>query len=149
MLEERIYQDYCQALKAKEKEKSSFLSFIRSALKNKAIELRKEKLDDNEAVSVIRKEKKRILDAKETISSSQRQDLMASIEKELSILEQYLPQPLSDNELAAIIEQAINQTDAASLKDMGKVMKNVLEAAGARADSKKISQLVKERLSSL
>jgi uncharacterized protein len=149
MLEEKIYSDYVKALKDKNKEKTTFLSFVRSSLKNIAIDLKKEKLDDEEVLSVLKKEQKRLNDTLESISGSGRQDLIDSANRELDILNQYLPEQLSVEELTAIIDETIRETQPNSIKDMGKVMKSVVAKTGARADAKKISSLVKDKLSSL
>lgn len=149
MLEDKIYQDYVEALKSRNKSKSVFLSFIRSELKNEAINLKVEKLDDSQALIVLKKQQKRLLDTKEAIVSSQRNDLLQSIEQESNILNQYLPKPLKDTELLQIVEEVISKTKASSMRDMGRVMKEVLTRVGIKADSKKVSSLVKEKLSSL
>ena len=72
MLEDKIYNDYKEALKARQKQRSEFLSFLRAGLKNQAIELKAEKLEDKEAVAVLKKQKKCLLDAKEQIEKSMR-----------------------------------------------------------------------------
>lgn len=149
MLEDKIYQDYVEALKSRNKSKSEFLSFIRSELKNEAINLKVEKLDDAQALIVLKKQQKRLLDTKDAIVSSQRSDLLQNIEQESNILNQYLPKPLKDAELLQIVEEVISKTKASSIKDMGRVMKEVLTQVGVKADSKKVSSLVKEKLSSL
>lgn len=146
-LEEKIYQDYVAALKAKDKPRVEFLSFIRAELKNYAIDLKKKQLDDQEALSVLKKQRKRLLDSKDSFSSSGREDLLSALEKELALLDSYLPQLLADNELIQIIETVISQIQASSLKDMGRVMKEVISQVGVRADSAKVSQIVKSKLS--
>ncbi len=149
MLEDRIYNDYVMAMKAKDKDTATFLSFVRAALKNQAMELRVKKLEDPQAMAVLKKEEKRLLESKESIVTSGRKDLMASLQRELSLLSQYLPQAMPDEELNSLINEAVAQENATTMKDMGKVMKNVLAKAGVRADSKKVSELVKGKLSSL
>lgn len=149
MLEEQIYNDYIKALKAKDKNTSTFLSFIRSALKNRAIDLKKDKLDDEEAITVLTKERKRLRDARETISNSQRSDALGAIEQELKIIGQYLPQEIDTGALMVIIDEAISQEKASSIKEMGKVIKHVLAKVGAQADAKTVSELVKQKLASL
>ncbi len=146
MLEERIHSDYIAALKSKNKHKSGFLSFIRADLKNKAIELKKEKLDDDEVLLVLQKQKKRLEDTKESIEKSGRTELLQEVNIEFSILAEYLPKALSENELVTIIDEVISSTGASSMKDMGAVMKEVRSRAGARADAKKVSELVKQKL---
>lgn len=149
MLEEKIYQDYLQALKNREKEKTDFLSFIRSELKNFAIQLRKDKLSDEEVLTVLHKQRKRLEESGETIKLSKRQDMIDKIERELALLKTYLPQPLNESELRELIARKIEETQATSLKDMGKVMKEVLAEVGIRAEAKKVSELVREKLSVL
>ena len=148
MLEERIYRDYLQALKDKDRHRIEFLSFIRAELKNVAIELKKDKLQDNQVWEVLKKQKKRLSEIKETALSSNRSDVLRAIEKELAILESYLPQPLSETELSTVIDEVISQLSAISLKDMGRVIKAVLEKVGARAEPKEVSRLVREKLKS-
>jgi len=97
---------------------------------------------------IIKKLQKRLLDSKENIIKSQRQDLIQNLEEELGILEEYLPKPLEDSELLQIIQDIIAKTGASSMKDMGKVMKEVLDTVGVRADSKKVSSIVKDKLTS-
>jgi hypothetical protein len=147
-LEDKIYQDYIAALKARDKNKSAFLSFLRADFKNRAIDLKIQKLSDAQAQEALKKQQKRLGDSKENIVKSGRSDLLQSLEQELNILAGYLPEPLSEEELSSIISNAISQTNASSMKDMGKVMKEVTSQVGARADAKTISGLVKKRLAS-
>lgn len=149
MLEEKIYQDYLIALKNRDKEKTDFLSFIRSELKNYAIQLRKGKLSDEEVLIILNKQKNHLEETKESIISSGREELVNKVNKELSLIEEYLPKPLSESELLEIIDRKISETSAKSLKDMGRVMKEVLAEVGVRADSKKVSELVKNKLSNI
>lgn len=148
MLEEKIYKDYIEAFKKRDKKKSGFLSFLRSEFKNAAINFRKDKLDDDEALTVINKQKKRLAEAKEIIASSGRQEALGDIEKELELLDEYLPKPLTQEELIVIVDEAIACLGVSSLKDMGKVIKEVIAKTGPRADGKTVSQLVKDNLSS-
>ena len=122
------------------------MSFIRADIKNQAIELKKEKLDDDVVMAVLKKQQKRLLDAKESIGQSQRNDLIESLDKELVLLAGYLPQPLSDDELLKVVDEILVQTGASTMKDMGRVMKEVLARVGVRADSKQVSSLVKQKL---
>ena len=146
MLEERIHNDYIAALKSKDKHKSGFLSFIRSDLKNKAIYLKKENLDYEEVLSVLQKQKKRLEDTKESIEKSGRTELLQEVTIEFSILAEYLPKALSESELIAVIDEVITATGASSMKDMGAVMKEVRSRVGAKAEAKKVSELVKQKL---
>ena len=148
MLEDKIYQDYIQALRTKDKPKKDFLSLIRADLKNQAIDLKKAKLEDDEALAVLKKCQKKLQDAKESCVQAKRADLLKNLEEELNILSKYLPKPLEETELLKIVNAVISELAASTMKDMGKVMKEVLIRVGARADSKKVSSLVKEKLSS-
>ena len=146
MLEDKIYQDYTQALKAKERQKIDFLSLIRADIKNQAINLKKDKLEDNETLAVLKKSQKKLQDAKESIIKSGRAELLQDLEKEIAILAEYLPKPLEDTQLLKIVTAVISELGASTMKDMGKVMKEVLTRVGVRGDSKKVSSLVKEKL---
>jgi len=148
MLEEKIYQDYIVALKAKDQKRSSFLSFIRAALKNVAIDLKKDKLEDSDVFAVLKKQKKQLEDTKESMLSSGRDDLIKNAEDEIEILQAYLPNLLSEQELSKIIDQVISDLNAQSMKEMGAVMKEILSRVGVRADSKIVSSLVRQKLSS-
>ena len=146
MLEEKILNDYKQALKNKHKIKSSTLSFLRSNLINQAISLKKKTLDDNEVISVIKKSVKQHQDSIEQFKKGERQDLVDKESRELQILKSYLPPELSRDEISKIIEEVISETQAASLKDMGRVMKEVMAKVASQADGKTVSDLVKQRL---
>jgi uncharacterized protein YqeY len=147
MMEERIYKDYVEALKSRNKERVDFLSFIRAELKNSAIELKKNALEDNEVLSVLAKTKKRLEDAKVTVGDA-RGDFLEKTEKEIAILSEYLPKSLAENEIVAVVEETVKVLGASSIKDMRRVMKEVLSKVGLKADSKTVSDLVKKRLSS-
>lgn len=146
-LEDKILKDYNEALKVKDYIKVSTLRFLRAALANLAIEKRKSKLDDNEVISVIRKQIKSHLESIEQFKKGNRLDLVEKETQELNILNSYLPEELPEEQLKEIIKETITNLGASSLKDMGKVMKLVLEKVKERADAKKISDLVKEELS--
>ena len=147
LLEEKIYKDYVESMKARNKEKTDFLSFLRAELKNSAIELKKDKLDDNEAFAILRKLKKRLEEAKESVALSGKTEFLEKTEKEITILNDYLPKSLEESELLAIINETISSIGASSIKDMGRVMKEVLAKVGVRADAKVVSDLVKRKLS--
>ena len=147
MLEEQIYKDYTDALRSRDKDKADFLSFIRAEIKNVAIDLKKRQLEDDEVLVVLTKQKKKLADSRDSMASSGRDDLIKKIDNEFMILEQYLPKALAQEELIGIINQVILDTKASSIKDMGKVMKEVAAKVGVRADPKKISQIVKDKLS--
>ncbi len=147
MLEEKIYKDYIKALKTHNKHKADFLSFIRAEIKNKAISLKKDKLDDSEIISVLNKQKKRLKETKESILFK-REELIEEVEKELAILEEYLPQPMSEEEICNIVDEVISELGVCSIKEMGKVMKEAMSRVAFRASGERVSKIVKKRLSS-
>jgi len=147
MLEEKITNDYKEAMKAKDAIKSSILSLVRAEMMNAAIAKKKKQLDDEDILSVIRKQVKQHQDSIEQFKKGNRQDLVDKEEKELEILKGYLPAEMPAAELNKIIDEAIASTAASGMKDMGKVMKEVGSKVAGRADSKTVSDLVKLRLS--
>jgi len=147
MLEDKILEDFKDAMKKKDALRVSTLSFLRSQLKNVAIDKKKEKLDDNDVIAVIKKQIKQRLDSVESFKAGNRLDLAEKEQGELNILKSYLPEELSKEELEKIIDEAINSVSASGMKDMGKVMKEVSLKTAGRADNKLISDLVRAKLS--
>lgn len=147
MLEEKILNDYKEAMKARDTLKSAVLSFLRAEMINVAWLKKKKSLEDNDVISVIKKQIKARQDSIEQFKQGDRQDLADKETKELEILKAYLPPELSVDEIKKIIEEAINLTGAEGMKDMGRVMKEVTLKIAGQADGKLVSDLVKERLS--
>lgn len=147
MLEEKIFNDYKAALKAKDAQRTSVLSFLRAEIMNVAIAKKKAKLDDNEIIGVVRKQIKARQDSIEQFTKGSRQDLADKESRELEVLKAYLPKELAQEELNKIVEEAVSSTQATSPKDMGRVMKEVMAKVAGQADSKVVSDLVRERLS--
>jgi uncharacterized protein YqeY len=145
-LEERLVEEMKQAMKSNDKLRLSTIRMIRSTLKNKEIELRR-KLEDEEVVKVIQAMVRKGEESVEQFQTGGRMDLVEKEKKEIEILKSFLPQPLSQEEMLKIIDQSIQETQASSPKDIGKVMKSVMPKIGGKADGKLINQLVKERLS--
>ena len=146
MLEGKIFSDYKEAMKNKDTVKSSTLSFLRAEIINVAIEKKKKALDNNEVITVIRKQIKQHQDSIEQFQKGNRLDLADKETKELEILKSYLPPELPDEEIKKIIEETIALTGAQDMKDMGKVMKEITAKIAGRADGKLVSDLVRERL---
>ncbi len=145
-LDERLVEEMKQSMKSNDKLRLSTIRMIRSALKNKEIELRK-KLEDEEIVKVIQAMVRKGEEAVEQFQTGGRLDLVEKEKREIEILKSFLPQPMSQEEILKIIDQTIQETQASSAKDIGKVMKSVMPKIGGKADGKLINQLVKERLS--
>ncbi|MDD5449911.1 MAG: GatB/YqeY domain-containing protein [Candidatus Omnitrophica bacterium] len=146
MLQDKILNDYKEALKSKDAVKVSTLSFLRAALQNMAIEKKNDKLEDTDVITIIKKQIKQRQDSIEQFKKGNRQELADKEIKEAEILKAYLPEELSAEEVKKIIEEAIKTTAASGPKDMGKVMKEVMARTAGRADGKLVSGLIKERL---
>jgi uncharacterized protein YqeY len=145
-LEEKIAEEMKQAMKTGEKARLSTIRMIRSSLKNKEIELRR-KLEDEDVIKVIQGMVRKGEESLEQFQAGGRSDLVEKERAEIEVLKSFLPRPLSQEEMLKIIDETIQETQASSLKDLGKVMKAVMPRLGGKADGKVINQLVKERLS--
>ena len=147
-LTERITGDLTAAMKAKDAPRLAVLRMAKAALKNKEID-KKSPLDDAEAARVLQALVKQREDSVEQFQKAARQELVDKETAEIAVLKSYLPQEASDADVAAAVEQAIAETGAASVKDMGKAMKAALAAlaaAGKPADGKRVNEAVKKRL---
>jgi uncharacterized protein YqeY len=145
-LEEKLIDEMKQAMKSNDKLRLSTIRMIRSAIKNKEIEQRK-KLDDEGIFRVIQGMVRKSEESIEQFKAGARMDLVEKEQKEVETMKSFLPQPLSREEILKIIDQSIEETQASSLKDLGKIMKSVMPRLEGKADGKLINQLVKEKLS--
>ncbi len=144
-LREKIEADTKDALKSGAKDKLSTLRMLNAALKNKQIDKRRP-LTEEETTETIRSLIKQRKDSIEQFAKGGRQDLVDKETAEVAVLEVYLPQQLSREELETMVRNAVVQTGAAGAKDMGKVMKALIPQVGGRADGKLVSELVKHAL---
>jgi uncharacterized protein len=145
-LEERLIDEMKEAMKSNDKLRLSTIRMIRSAAKNKEIEQR-QKLNDEDIQRVIQGMIRRGEDSLEQFRAGGRMDLVEKESKELEILRSFLPQSLSQEDILKVIDQSVEEVQASSLKDLGKVMKSVMPKLQGKADGKLVNQLVKERLS--
>ncbi len=143
---EQITKDLTAAMKAQDSFKLSVLRMLKSSLKNEEIN-KKSPLTDEDVLSVIKKQVKMRKDSKEEYLSYNREDLADSLEKEIEILNAYLPRELTKEELEQIIDETINELRPDGLKGMGMVIKAVSAKCGVTADMKLVSTIVKEKLS--
>ncbi len=144
-LKDQLNNDMKEAMKAKQTERLSTIRQLRSAIKNKEIELGKE-LDDEAVISVIGTLVKQRREAAQMYRDNARPELADKEEAELAVLQDYLPAQLSETELREIVKAVIAETGASSMKDMGKVMPQVMAKTKGAADGKLINQLVRELL---
>jgi uncharacterized protein YqeY len=146
---EKIQKDLVGAQKAKDELKVSTLRLLIGAIKNFAIakESASYSPSDEEIVSVIQKEIKQRKESIESYKAGNRQELADKESKELEILQKYLPEQMSEEEIRKLIEAAISETGAASMQDMGKVMGVLSPKLKGKADMSVVSSIVKEKLS--
>ena len=145
-LKERLDQDLKTAMREKAQLRLDTIRMLKSAVKYREIELMKP-LDDAGIHAVISSEVKRRRDAVEQYKAGNRPELAAKEDAEIAILQGYLPQQLTQDELRAMVEAAVTATGAQGMKDMGKVMKALLPEVQGRAEGSAVSELVKTRLS--
>lgn len=145
-LAEKILADFKEAMKSRDSVRVSVVSFLRAQMTYAALDKKKETLDDGEIIAVIKKLVKQHQDSIEQFVKGGRPDLADKEEKELKILKEYLPPEMDAGELTRIIEETVQQTGASGIKDMGKVMKEVMARTAGAADSRSVSDKVKERL---
>ena len=148
-LEKQIDKDYIDAMKAKDAVRSSALSYLRAMVKQVKVDQRLEILDDAGVTTVIKKQIKQRQDSIEQFEKGGRQDLADKEKNEIEIMKKYLPAEMAVDELKAMIDQAVKESGATSVKDMGNVMKVVRDKVAGRADGKLVSDLVKEKLAAL
>lgn len=145
-LKDKIREDMKNAMKAKEKEKLTVLRSLLSDIKKKEIDS-KEELNDDQVLSVIRSGVKSREDSVESYKNGGREDLADKEQFEINVLKEYLPLGLSKEDTEKAVVDAIKESGAESMKDMGKVMKLVLAKHGALVEGKVVSAIVKEKLS--
>ncbi len=148
-LSQQITEDMKTAMREKNAVALNTVRMLKSAIKNVAIEKggADAELTDVEIVAVIRKEVKKRQDSVEQFQKGGREELVERENAEIAVLNKYLPQALSEDELAKLIDEAVEKIGATSRKEMGQVMKLLQETTGGRADGKALSQAVMAKLS--
>jgi uncharacterized protein len=141
---ERVQSDITAAMKAGERERVGRLRLVSAELQK----AHKDAAAGSEAdeVAVLQRERKRRLEAAEAYREAAREDLAEGELEEAQLIEAYLPAQLTDDELHAIIGDVVAETGASSPKEMGRVMSEVMPRLGGRADGKRVSAIVKEKL---
>lgn len=143
---ERALRD---AMKARDRERTSALRMAVAALKNQAIERGlgpQGRLDDQDVERVLQTEVKRRREAAEAFRDAEREEQAAKEEREAEVYSAFLPEPLSDDELEALVDAAIAEAGATDMRDMGRVMQQAMASAGGRADGRRVSAAVRDRL---
>jgi len=141
-LQERILGAIKEAMKAKNAERLGTLRLIKSAFDYALLETKADALTDPEVVSILQKEAKKRGDSIDQFEKGGRPELAEKERRELSVIQEFLPRPLSSEELEALVQETISEAGATSRKEMGQVIKAVQAKAAGRADGKTISSLV-------
>ncbi len=149
MLSKKISADYVQAMKSRDTLRSATLNFLRAQMKNVMIDRRVTELDDADVLVIIKKQVKQRLESIDQYQKGGRQDLADKEQAELEILREYLPAQMSADQLEAIVLESVQQTHATGLKDIGVVMKMVLQKTAGQADNAMVSAHVKKALGRL
>ena len=146
-IQEKIQTQMADAMRNKDPLRLSVLRMMKTAVKNKEVEKMKP-LDENEVIAVLNTLVKQRRDSIDQFRKGGREELAQKEEAEIGIIHEYLPAAASEEDIQQAIAQAIRETGAASMKDLGKVMKATLALlAGKSADGARVSQMVKEKLS--
>jgi uncharacterized protein len=141
----RIESELKQAMHDRNAERRDALRLILAALRSAQKELRRP-LHDDEELQVLQRERKRRVEAAEAFRAGGREEQAEAEESELGILEEFMPEPLSEAELEEIVDDVIAEVGATSMRDIGRVMADVMPQIAGRADGSAVSQLVREKL---
>lgn len=142
---ERIQADLSVATKAQDRPRVAALRLLMDGLQKEAKQARGE-LDEQQEIAVLKRERKRRAEAADAYRRGGREDAAAAEDAEAAIIDAYLPEQISEDELQKLIADALAETGADSPKEMGRVMSAVMAKAQGRADGRRVSELVKERL---
>ena len=142
---ERIQQDVKAAMKERDKPRLGALRMLGAALKNGEIEAGRP-LEEGEEQTILRRQLKQREESAEAFRKAGREDQAAAEAAEAAVVRDYLPQPLSPEELEKLVETAIQETGATGMRDMGRVMGRATQLSEGRAEGRELSALVKERL---
>jgi uncharacterized protein len=141
----RIEDELREATLARDAERRDTLRLILSALRGAEKELQRP-LKDDEELQVMQRERKRRNEAAEAFRAGDREEQAQLEERELAVLEEFMPEPLSEEDLEEIVDDVIAEVGATSMRDLGRVMADVMPQVAGRADGSSVSQLVREKL---
>ncbi len=142
---EEIEDELKDAMRERDAERRDALRLILNSLKNSQKELQRP-LSEDEELQVLQRERKKRLEAAEAFRSGGREEQAEAEERELEILEEFMPEPLSEEEIEEIVDDAIAEVGATSMADLGRVMADVMPQVAGRADGSQVSQIVREKL---
>ncbi len=140
-LKKRLMEDLKTSMKNKDKIKKNAITLIRSSIKQQEVDTRKD-LNDEDIIEIMSKQIKQKKNSIEDFRKGNREDLIELTKEEISILENYMPEQLSDDELEDIVKKAIEETKAETKRDIGKVMSQVMPLVKGRADGNQVNKIV-------
>jgi uncharacterized protein YqeY len=141
----RIEEELKTAMRARDQERTDALRLTLASLRSAEKEVQRP-LKEDEELHVLQRERKRRAEAAEAFRGGGREEQAAKEERELEIIQEFMPEPVDEDELERIIDDAIAETGATSLRDLGRVMADVMPQVAGRADGSVVSQLVREKL---
>jgi uncharacterized protein YqeY len=141
----RIETELTEAMRARDAERRDALRLILSSLRSAEKDLQRP-LTDDEELQVLQRERKRRQEAAEAFRAGDRDEQADAEERELELLQEFMPEPLAEDEIEEIIDNVIAEVGATSLRDLGRVMADVMPQVSGRADGSSVSQLVREKL---
>ncbi|MBE6144442.1 MAG: GatB/YqeY domain-containing protein [Firmicutes bacterium] len=147
-MRERILTDLVSAMKNKDKERLSVLRMVKGAMQLEEINVKHE-LDDGEVIRIISKQIKTRKDSIVEFEKGNRTDLINATNNEISILEEYMPEQMSEEEIAKVIDDVFNQINPSSPKDMGKIMSVISPLVKGKADMGLVNKMIKEKLNNI
>ncbi len=141
----RVEDELKTAMLARDRARADALRLTLASLRSAEKDLGRP-LDESEELQVLQRERKRRVEAAEAFRSAGREEQAATEEAELAVIEEFTPEPIGEEELEAIVDDAIAETGATSLRDLGRVMADVMPQVAGRADGSTVSRLVREKL---
>ena len=142
---EELEDDLKEAMRERDEDRRDVLRLILNALRNAEKELQRQ-LTEEEELQVLQRERKKRVEAADAYRNAGREEQADDEEYELEVLEEYMPEPLSEDEIEEIVDDAIAENGATSLADLGRVMADVMPQIAGRADGSTVSQIVREKL---
>lgn len=144
-LKDKLMEDLKSSMKNKDKIRKNVITMLRSAIKQREVDERIE-LDDDGIIDIVSKQVKQKRDAIDDFKKGNREDLVELTEEEVKILLEYLPEQLSEDEVRVMVKEIIDETDAKSMKDMGKIMAKIMPKIKGRADGSIVNKIAKDYL---
>ena len=147
-MKEQLLQDLKEAMKEKDTIKKDTITMLRAAILQVEKDTQKT-LNDDEICAIVAKEVKKRKESLAEYEQANREDIVESLKREIEVLSKYLPEQLTKEEIEKLVEQAIVESQATSMRDMGKVMSNLRPKTAGKADGKLVSDIVKEKLANI